>query len=379
MRRINFIAPVLILAALSACSGKSNLEPPTPLVKFKPSIKILKSWSVDTGKSATKKFIVLTPALDGERVFTAGISGKISAYSLKKGRKIWSVNSKYQITGAVGLGPNRLYIGTKNAKVVAFDKKSGKQLWKSRVTSEILTPPVSRGGLVVVQTVDGRIHGLAARNGERLWVRNWSVPALSLRGTSRPLFVRNMIISGLANGKVVAIEARSGRILREFVVALPQGNNEIDRLVDIDASPIIIGRKLISAGYRGNIMAIDLKDGRLLWKKKASVYTGMDGDRDNVYLTDDAGHVMALQHDTGATVWVQKKLQARRLNAPIVMDDYIAIGDLKGYVHLLSREDGRFMGRVKVSGSPIQSRMLVQDDVLYVSDQSGKLTALRIN
>lgn len=379
MRKINFIAPVLMLAALTACSGKSNLEPPTPLVEFKPSIKILKSWSVDTGKSATKKFIILTPALDGDRVFTAGISGRISAYSIKEGKKLWSVNSKYQITGAVGLGPDRVYIGTKNAKVVAYDKKDGKQLWKSRVTSEILTAPVSRGGLVIVQTVDGRIHGLSARNGERLWVRNWSVPALSLRGTSRPLFVRNMIFSGLANGKVVAIDARSGRVLREFVVAFPQGNNEIDRLVDVDASPIIIGTKLIAAGYRGNIIAVDLKDGRLLWKKKVSVYTGMDGDRDNVYLTDDAGHVMALQHNTGAIVWVQKKLQARRLNPPVVVDDYIAIGDLKGYVHLLSREDGRFMGRIKVSGSPIQSRMLVQDDVLYVSDQGGKLTALRIN
>ena len=233
--------------------------------------------------------------------------------------------------------------------------------------------------MVVVQTIDGRIHGLSARSGRRLWVRNWNVPALTLRGTSRPIIVRNLVISGLANGKVVALEGRSGRIVREFVVAFPEGNNEIDRLIDVDGSPVAIGDKIIAAGYHGNIIAIDLRQGRVLWKRKMSVYSGIDADRENVYASSEEGYVTALHHDTGSIIWVQKKLRARQLSAPIVVDDYIVVGDLQGYLHWMSRKDGRFVARQKVSGSAIQSRIVVQDRVLYINDQGGTLTAVRIN
>ena len=47
----------------------------------------------------------------------------------------------------------------------------------------------------------------------------------------------------------------------------------------------------------------------------------------------------------------------------------------KGYLHLLSTDDGRISGRVKVDGKGIAERPLVVDDVLYVYGKGGTLAA----
>ena len=60
---------------------------------------------------------------------------------------------------------------------------------------------------------------------------------------------------------------------------------------------------------------------------------------------------------------------------PVPFNDYVAVGDIEGYLHLLSRHDGRISARVRVDSKGIRARPLVQRDVLYVYGNGGKLAA----
>ncbi|HYS50308.1 MAG TPA: outer membrane protein assembly factor BamB, partial [Burkholderiales bacterium] len=66
----------------------------------------------------------------------------------------------------------------------------------------------------------------------------------------------------------------------------------------------------------------------------------------------------------------------RRLTAPLALGREIAVGDVEGYVHFLSRESGAFVGRVATDSSPIRSLLVRLDHGLLVQTQDGNLFAL---
>ena len=54
--------------------------------------------------------------------------------------------------------------------------------------------------------------------------------------------------------------------------------------------------------------------------------------------------VSAFALDNGGNVWKQAALKNRQLTAPALLGGALAVGDLDGYVHFLSRSDGSLMG-----------------------------------
>ena len=72
----------------------------------------------------------------------------------------------------------------------------------------------------------------------------------------------------------------------------------------------------------------------------------------------------------------QDKLFLRRLTAPLAIGNVVAVGDVEGYVHFLSRESGAFVGRVATDGSPIQTSLLRLEQGLLVQTQEGNLFAI---
>ena len=376
MNRLWLIA---VAALLAACAGgTTNVEPPAPLVNFTPSARVKTLWSVDVGKGETKKFIELAPVMHEGTLYAVDITGRVGAYAADTGRRRWHVELKESVAAAVGFGEGLVLVGSKNANVFALEPDKGKQRWKSTVATEILSRPVADAGVVVVQTIDGRITGLSVQDGKRLWTQQRTQPPLSLRGTATPLVKDGIVYAGFASGKLIAVHLESGRVLWERTVARPRGRNEIERLVDVDAPPLIVGDTLFVVSYQGNVVALERTTGRVLWSREESSYSGMAVSGGNLYLTDAEGNVIALDQRSGASLWKQDKLHARLLNAPAVVGDYLAVGDLQGYVHWLAPESGAFVARARVGSGPIRGMAIASGNTLYLQDQAGKLAALEI-
>ena len=110
-----------------------------------------------------------------------------------------------------------------------------------------------------------------------------------------------------------------------------------------------------------------------------STYLPVTADRSSVFVVDAEGVVVALDQRTGAERWRQQSLRARTVSAPVLVGDYIAVGDYNGYLHLLSRQDGSFVARTHIGSSAIISGAVTRGDRLYVSNQAGKLVALHVS
>lgn len=377
MRRL---AAVLCVASLlAACGGgKSLRDEPAELQPLVAEVKVREVWTADSGASAARLAVTLAPALDGDVIYTSDPKGRVRAFAAVSGRRLWQTRIKQLVTGATAAGEGLVVVTTRKGEVIALDGKDGHQRWSSGISSQALAPAAIGAGVVVVQSVDGKLTGLSVADGKRLWRYERTEPPLSLHGTARPVIVSDAVLTGFASGKVAAVQLKSGKLLWELPVAQPQGRNEIERLVDVDVSPVVVGSVLYAASYQGKIIALDTQSGRLLWSREVSTFSGMDVDAGNVYLTDERGHVLAFDRRTGASVWKQEQLRARQLSAPRYVNGLVAVGDFEGYVHWLSSDDGRFVARQRVGGKAVRAPLLASGDVLYVSNQAGDLAALRL-
>jgi outer membrane protein assembly factor BamB len=109
-----------------------------------------------------------------------------------------------------------------------------------------------------------------------------------------------------------------------------------------------------------------------------SSYAGLGVQDEIIYVTDSDSFVWALDRRNSASLWRQDKLKWRRLTAPLGIGRYVVVGDFEGYVHWLSREDGRMLARVRVDSSGILAPPVAYRDIVLIYGRGGTLTALQV-
>jgi outer membrane protein assembly factor BamB len=278
----------------------------------------------------------------------------------------------------VGSGGGLVLVGSIEGKVYAISAANGSVLWERQMETEVLTAPQSNGKIVVVQTIDDKIYALRSDNGEEIWRHDGDAPILSVRGTSSPLVTDNMVLAGFDSGKLVAFNTANGSLIWETRLALPKGRTELQRMVDIDGDPLLVGDVIYSASYQGRLGAITRGTGRQLWSQESSSHHTPAFVGDKVFVTEADDRIRAFESGSGRGVWMNEDLFLRRLTAPVIFGDSIAVADSFGYLHLLNMEDGRFIGRTKIDRSGIRAPMLVNADLLIVQANSGLVVSLRI-
>ena len=373
-------AALLALALLAAgCSSNSKKElPPAELTDFKEEVVLQKVWNRSIGDGQGETYNMLVPAVENDRIYAADVTGEVVAMDRMNGDVLWKKDLDQPVSGAVGVGYGLVMLGTLRGEVIALDASTGEEKWTAKVSSEVLAPPATNGDIVVVQTQDDKVIGLDASTGTQRWLYDSTPAVLTLRGTGAPLVTNRLAIAGLSTGKVVALDTQNGVPAWEARVAIPQGRSELDRVVDIDGGLLLSGGTLYVASYQGRMAGIDLESGRVLWQRDASSYAGVAQGFGSVYTSLASGTVEGVDERSTTALWSNDALARRQLSAPEVFSSYVAVGDMEGYLHLLSQVDGRFVGRTRVDSDGLRARPLVVGDMLYVFGNSGKLEALTI-
>jgi outer membrane protein assembly factor BamB len=371
----------IVVTGLSGCAwfgDKDNSEPPLELQAFDEQVRLRALWSRDTGSGTDEQNVNLVPAVILDRVYAADRDGAVWAYRLDDGNTLWEVKTANRLSAGPGVAEGLVVVGTSDGEVIALAEEDGQEMWRVAASSEVLSIPRIHQDVVVIQTVDGALAGFDATNGQRLWISDRDVPVLTLRGSSSPLIIDNVVLAGFANGKMVAVDIRSGGKLWEIPIAIPQGRSELERIVDLDVDAVIRDTRLYVASFQGNLKAVDLTTGREDWSREISAYAGIAVDYSQVYVSDADSEVWAFDSSGGTALWKQSGLLRRAVTGPVVIEGYIAVGDYQGYLHLLSRYDGSLVGRIRVDGEGIRAPAYAAGDRLLVMGAGGKLVLYQV-
>jgi outer membrane protein assembly factor BamB len=364
------VAAILLLGLLTACGSKG--PKPAPLVDFKPSAKMRVDWHASVGDSGR---YIFTPSIRDGAVYAAGSNGELVRLDAKTGKVAWRVNTKMPLSGGVGTSENLVLVGSAKGVVLAYDQ-GGKPLWQTTVSSEVLSSPQASGEFVVVRSGDSRIFGLDARDGSRRWEYQTATPPLTLRSNPGVAIVDNFVIAGMPAGKLIVLSLANGGLVWETVVAAPKGDNELERITDIAGQPLVEKNRVCAVSYQGRAACYETEKGSQVWARPASSAGRLAVDDLSVYLSEEAGSVVALDKGSGASVWKQDQLSHRNLSAPAVLGNYVVVGDYEGQVHFLRFEDGAFAARVPTDGSAIAAAPRVAEDRVLVQTRKGGLYAI---
>ena len=376
---------------------------PAELVDFTAEVRIERLWRASIGKGLGRKYLRLNPSVLANRVYAADGYGVVEARDRFSGKRVWrSEIDPYNearggrfsgltgfkvfdrtdpsfIGGGVGAGGGMVLIGTTGGTVVALSATHGEELWRAYVGSEVLSQPAFGDDAVFAQTIDGRLLALEADDGSVRWSFDIQVPVLTLRGTASPVFEAGVVYAGFANGTVSAIRTGNGEPIWEHRVMLPEGRSELDRIVDVDGSPLLAGPLVYAVAYQGRLKALRRADGNALWQLDHSSHLDLATGYGHVYVVDETDAVIAIDEQTAREVWRQEGLYRRKLSSPRAFGNYVVVGDDDGYLHVLAQSDGRFLGRQKLDGKGIRSTMSVSEGrTLYVLGNSGSLQAVEI-
>lgn len=372
---------VFLSLGLAACSlfskDDEEVRNPKPLTDIKAEVQLEEVWSKGVGKGVEGGYESLVPSASGDVIYAAGAQGNILALERETGKEIWSKKLELEIGGGVTADFGMVLLGTLDGRVFALSEKDGSVLWETRVSSEVISSPQTNGRVVMVQSIDDTVTAIDAETGKVSWSQENLQPALTLRGSSTPRIEGEAVFVGLSNGEAKAFRVTDGSPLWNSRVAIPKGTSELERMVDIKAQPLIVGDSVFMVSFQGNAAALEMYTGRVRWTREQSSYQAMSEGFGSLYLTDESSYVSSVDQRTGAVSWRQDQLEYRNASAPATFSSYLAVGDLEGYVHLLSQVDGNLTGRFKAGSAPIKAQPVVAGDLLYVLNADGKLFALK--
>jgi outer membrane protein assembly factor BamB len=181
--------------------------------------------------------------------------------------------------------------------------------------------------------------------------------------------------AGFPGGKLAAIALANGGPRWEAAVALPRGATELERVADVVGIPWVAEREICAVAYQGRVACFDLAGGQLLWSRDISSISGLGADARYVFVSDDRGAVHALDRSNGTSFWKQDKLFLRNLTAPLPLGKEIAVADVEGYVHFLSREDGSLVGRAPTDGTAVSASPIAIANGLLIQTRGGEIFA----
>ncbi|MEM6161853.1 outer membrane protein assembly factor BamB [Erwinia sp. P6884] len=377
---------VTLLSGCSWFSGEEDVVKMSPLPKVENQFTPEKVWSTSVGDGVGEFYSNLHPAWADNTVYAADRHGLVKALNSGDGSKKWEVdlaektgffsrNRSALLSGGVTADGAHVYLGSERAQVYALNSSDGSIAWQTKAAGEVLSRPVVSDGLVLVHTSNGMLQGLDQNSGAIKWSVNLDVPALSLRGESAPATAFGAAIVGGDNGRVSAVIMNQGQIIWQQRISQPTGATEIDRLADVDMTPIVDNGVVYALAYNGNLSALDLRSGQILWKREIGSVKDMVVDAGRIYLVDQDDRVIALSTEGGVTIWRQSDLLHRILTSPVLYNGYLVVGDSEGYLHWINTTDGRFVAQQEVDSSGFQTEPVVASDKLLIQAKGGEVYA----
>jgi len=378
--KIQFLLLFICALFLSGCStffDKDNSPEPKSLVQLTPTIKPHHLWTVKTGGGVGNEQLKNAPAISGDSIYTSSANGTVTAVDKNTGRIRWKTSTGTAITTGPGTGDGLVVVASRHGKVAALDAENGTPRWNINIPGEALAAPAIARGRVVIKTVDGHVRAFSTQNGKRLWSFQQVEPNFVLRGASSPIIHDQDVLLGFANGNLAKLSLANGQLAWTQAIATPEGAFTIQRMIDIDADPILYGSRIYAATYQGKIASLNWYTGRTLWSHKISSYTGMNANAQNVFISDAKSNIWSFNANNGVVNWRQTDLEWRNISGPAILDNYVIVGDAQGFLHWMNAKTGHFAART-YAGGPIYASPITKNNVLYVLTSNGRLSAYTV-
>jgi len=363
---------LVLLGLLAACGSSSRPEPP-PIGEFKAQQAIKTLW---TFKFAAADQLNQGLQIVNDHVALASADGTVAVVNTMDGKLSWKYALGMRLLSGAGFDGEKLaVISASNELVVLQD---GKLLWRKRMKAQSYTNPLVAGDRVFVLLADRSVAAFDAGTGQPLWTQQRPGEPLVLKQNGVLSAFQNSLLAGMG-GHLVSLNPDNGQILWDVAIANPRGINDLERLVDLVASPSRVRNSVCVRAFQAQIGCVDAIRGALVWNKSSVGIKGLGGEAEVLVSSESNGVVRAWSRSTGERVWDTDRLKYRELSAPLWTTKGVVVGDEGGWIYVLSGKDGSLLNRLQTTASGFASAPTpLADGGFVMLSRNGQLSAYQL-
>ncbi len=380
-RNLIVLCSIFIISSCSSMDGlrfwkSDEIDPDEPkeLVAFSNQKNIVIEWKNSfKGENEIGNFL---PDFSAQNLFFSDASGNVSSINASTGDRNWSIELNFLASGT-SAGFGLVVVSDIDGNVIAVDQNDGSKLWSTNVKGEVLSKVAIDAKVVVVKTGSGELLGLDRENGEILWSYRSKLPLLTVRGSSSPVIVDDLVYVSFDNGRLGVFELNSGFQVWDGAISYVRGVSELENLIDSDSSPVVDGGLIYTTNYQGNLNIFDTAQKRSVWSYETSSFYSPIVSRGMLTIVEANSGLRSFALKTLQESWTNDDYINRDLSNAVSYKGSLVVGDFEGYVHVIDTLNGKTIGRKKISRKPIKS-ILSRSDSLYIIDEAFNLHSINI-
>ena len=380
-RNLIVLCSIFIISSCSSMDGlrfwkSDEIDPDEPkeLVAFSNQKNIVIEWKNSfKGENEIGNFL---PDFSAQNLFFSDASGNVSSINASTGDRNWSIELNFLASGT-SAGFGLVVVSDIDGNVIAVDQNDGSKLWSTNVKGEVLSKVAIDAKVVVVKTGSGELLGLDREKGEILWSYRSKLPLLTVRGSSSPVIVDDLVYVSFDNGRLGVFELNSGFQVWDGAISYVKGVSELENLIDSDSSPVVDGGLIYTTNYQGNLNIFDTAQKRSVWSYETSSFYSPIVSRGMLTIVEANSGLRSFALKTLQESWTNDDYINRDLSNAVSYKGSLVVGDFEGYVHVIDTLNGKTIGRKKISRKPIKS-ILSRSDSLYIIDEAFNLHSINI-
>lgn len=331
-------------------------------------------------------------AKTGARVWEAQVAGR-EGPEIKRGGAVGLVLGgqrksyrKSLFGGGVSFDNGKLYATNGLGEVAEMDAATGKIGWRVTPGGPLRGAPVIANGAVYVMSQDNQLFALNQPDGATLWSASGPLQSAGVFGAGAPAVARGTVIAGFSSGDLNAYRYENGRVVWQDTLTRTSVSTTVGDVSDVDASPVVDDTRVYAVGAGGRTIALDLLTGQRLWELNVGGISTPALAGDWLFLVSDSAQLFCVQRTTGKVRWTsqlerwrnpKKKTKPIFWAGPVIAGGRLLLVNSLGEIAYASVETGKVQATVNGSGDAINQPPVVADNMLYLLDSKGTVSAWR--
>jgi len=201
-----------------------------------------------------------SPAVVNGSVYFGSGDGNVYAVDAKSGTLQWKFSTRDVVHASPAVAGGTLYIGSWDSTLYALDTETGRQKWTFKAGDDpgihnqvgFQSSPAIVDGTVYVGCRDAHVYAIDAATGRK----RWDYPTSKSWVISTPAVRDGLVYAGTSDSaRFMALEAKTGQLRFNF-----------DAKAYMFSSPALAGDLAYVGDHNGKLYAVDAKTGKLAWE-----------------------------------------------------------------------------------------------------------------
>ena len=349
-------------------------------------------WTAKVTGANPRARLAASPVMSDGRIYVVDTTARVTAFDANTGAQIWSNALEIEkdgkpsrFGGGVSATGTNVFATNGVGDVASLAADTGALVWKKRPAGPLRGAPTLSNGNVYVMTQDNQIYALRQSDGEAQWNEAGPVSASGIFGVGAPAAAQGTIIAGYSSGELAAYRYENGRSLWSDTLSRTAMSTSVSTLTDIDADPVIDRGRVFALGKGGRMASYELVSGQRIWEINIAGISTPVTSGEWVFVMTDEARLLCVARSTGKIRWIsklqrykneKKKKKPISWYGPVLAGGRLVIANSHGAVWSVAPDEGTATEILDV-GNDVSLAPIVAKNILYVLDDSGRISAFR--